>query len=243
MEYIEKYLQRGDNMKNVFNIIKYSLENYKLLYIIEMCILAVAIFIGIFNGGALENIISSISVVSLSMVVIITNTVAEIVLFNKQISREQGLLFFSTPIKGTEFIMAKVIEVVGVYAVVFLLNVIVFVIKYGLGELFIQHSFEVIYSAFSYIVWVIVLMFLMAIIWTYIKNSTLRVVTLVLLETVGMIIYEVVISFITYIIPYINIVTNGGIRYNIVEIIINSIVIIALGIFAAKRIDENLNIC
>nr|WP_302647084.1 hypothetical protein [uncultured Clostridium sp.] len=42
--------------------------------------------------------------------------------------------------------------------------------------------------------------------------------------------------------PYINIVTEGGKRYNIIEIAINFVAIILLGVYCVKRIDNNLNI-
>ena len=85
-------------------------------------------------------------------------------------------------------------------------------------------------------------MFFIAIVNSYIASTGLRVLAILALEVIGMPIYSTVISLIVYILPYINIVTEGGKRYNIIEIAMNFAAIILLGVYCAKRIDNNLNI-
>lgn len=178
----------------------------------------------------------------ISMMVIIINTVAQVVLFTKQINKEQGYLFFAAPINGKQFIVAKIIEVIGVYLMIFIINILYLLIKFGLNNLFVQHGFTVIYGAFSYVTWIVVLLFFIAIVNSYIASTGLRVLAILALEVIGMPIYSTVISLIVYILPYINIVTEGGKRYNIIEIAINFVAIILLGVYCVKRIDNNLNI-
>ena len=108
--------------------------------------------------------------------------------------------------------------------------------------LFVQHGFTAIYGAFSYVTWIVVLLFFIAIVNSYIASTGLRVLAILALEVIGMPIYSTVISLIVYILPYINIVTEGGERYNIIEIAMNFAAIILLGVYCAKRIDNNLNI-
>ena len=71
-------------------------------------------------------------------------------------------------------------------------------------------------------------MFFIAIVNSYIASTGLRVLAILALEVIGMPIYSTVISLIVYILPYINIVTEGGKRYNIIEIAINFVAIILL---------------
>ena len=229
-------------MENTINIIKYSIKNYKLLYIVEAIIIGIAFLTGIVNEGIVSNFISSATVMGISMMVIIINTVAQVVLFTKQINKEQGYLFFAAPINGKQFIVAKIIEVIGVYLMIFIINILYLLIKFGLNNLFVQHGFTAIYGAFSYVTWIVVLLFFIAIVNSYIASTGLRVLAILALEVIGMPIYSTVISLIVYILPYINIVTEGGKRYNIIEIAINFVAIILLGVYCAKRIDNNLNI-
>ena len=229
-------------MENIINIIKYSIKNYKLLYIVEAIIIGIAFLTGIVNEGIVSNFISSATVIGISMTVITINTVAQVVLFTKQINKEQGYLFFAAPINGKQFIVAKIIEVIGVYLMIFIINILYLLIKFGLNNLFVQHGFTAIYGAFSYVTWIVVLLFFIAIVNSYIASTGLRVLAILALEVIGMPIYSTVISLIVYILPYINIVTEGGKRYNIIEIAINFVAIILLGVYCAKRIDNNLNI-
>lgn len=229
-------------MENIINIIKYSIKNYKLLYIVEAVIIGISFLTGIVNEGIVSNLISSATVMGISMMVIIINTVAQVVLFTKQINKEQGYLFFAAPINGKQFIVAKIIEVIGVYLMIFIINILYLLIKFGLNNLFVQHGFTAIYGAFSYVIWIVVLLFFIAIVTSYIASTGLRVLAILALEVIGMPIYSTVISLIVYILPYINIVTEGGKRYNIIEIAINFVAIILLGVYCAKRIDNNLNI-
>ena len=229
-------------MENIINIIKYSIKNYKLLYIVEAIIIGIVFLTGIVNEGIVSNFISSATVIGISMTVITINTVAQVVLFTKQINKEQGYLFFVAPINGKQFIVAKIIEVIGVYLMIFILNILHLLIKIGLNNLFVQHGFTAIYGAFSYVTWIVVLLFFIAIVNSYIASTGLRVLAILALEVIGMPIYSTVISLIVYILPYINIVTEGGKRYNIIEIAINFVAIILLGVYCVKRIDNNLNI-
>lgn len=124
-------------MENIINIIKYSIKNYKLLYIVEAVIIGISFLTGIVNEGIVSNLISSATVMGISMMVIIINTVAQVVLFTKQINKEQGYLFFAAPINGKQFIVAKIIEVIGVYLMILIINILYLLIKFGFNNLFI----------------------------------------------------------------------------------------------------------
>lgn len=229
-------------MKNIVNIIKYSLKEYKVLYMVETLILFITFLSGIFKEGNLSTLIHSASIMGISIIIIIINTVAQVVLFTNQIKKEQGALLFTTPIKGIEFIVAKAIEVIGIYLAILVINIIYLIIKFGFTQLFMQYGFTMIYGVFSYIIWIVVLLFFIPVVNSYISKSGLRVLVIILLETIGMSIYSAIVSLIVSILPYVNIVTNSGIRYNLVEIAINIAAIITLGIYSSKRIDNNLNI-
>lgn len=231
-------------MKNISKILKYSIRNYKMLYLVEGILLILTLLGGIVKSNTFfGQIISSISIASLSIVVIIINTVAQIVLFYKQIRKEYGSLLFLMPIKGYEFIIAKIMEVILVYLAIVLINIISVVLMYGTKNLLFNYNFEAIYGLSSYVIWVIVLMLIIAIMTTYIFRGSIRVITIIGIETVGMGIYHWIVSIITDILPYINIVSSAGNRFNLVEISVNVLAIIALAVFATKRIDESLDIC
>ena len=101
-------------MKNVLNILKYNFGKYnsgisKILYIIAfiiLCILTLGIFIKVPFIGELMSIMN-IAFISTFLGI---NFVTSIIKFISQISKDNGKLIFTLPIKSWEFMIAKYIE-------------------------------------------------------------------------------------------------------------------------------------
>lgn len=100
----------------------------------------------------------------------------------------------------------------------------------------------VLLSVVSYSSWLIVLLMIIVTAASYIEKNGLRVLAVVGFETIGLSIYSLLIAQITNIIPKINLVIQTGNKINLVEVIINLIVIVGLGYFSARSIDEKLSI-
>lgn len=101
-------------MKNVLNILKYNFGKYnsgisKILYIISfiiLCILTLGIFIKVPFIGELMSIMN-IAFISTFLGI---NFVTSVIKFISQISKDNGKLIFTLPIKSWEFMIAKYIE-------------------------------------------------------------------------------------------------------------------------------------
>ena len=119
-------------MKNIINIIKYNFAKYnmgvgKVFYIIGL-ILILLVNISTFTRIPYVSEILSFINIGFVATFLAVNFITSIVIFYKQVSREEGRLIFTFPIKSWEFIMAKFIEFIiiqgGFAVIVYLFSLI-----------------------------------------------------------------------------------------------------------------------
>lgn len=101
-------------MKNIINIIKYNFAKYnmgigKIFYIIGL-ILILLVNISTFTRIPYVSEILSFINIGFVATFLAVNFITSIVIFYKQVSREEGRLIFTFPIKAWEFIIAKFSE-------------------------------------------------------------------------------------------------------------------------------------
>lgn len=101
-------------MSNVLNILKYNFGRYnsgisKIVYVVAfmiLCISTLGIFIRVPFIGELISVMN-ITFISTFLAI---NFITSIIKFSSQISKDNGKLIFTLPIKAWEFIIAKYIE-------------------------------------------------------------------------------------------------------------------------------------
>lgn len=244
-------------MRNCINIIKYNLKNHKVLYIVELAVLLTCLIAGIGSKKIITfSLLNAANGTLAAFVIIVINTVVQIVLTCKEVKKENGNLLFTVPIKGWEYILAKVLEVFLVNLVVFAISALSLGTNGGVQAIIGEFTmgtlngssigsmavWGVLLSVVSYSSWLIVLLMIIVTAASYIEKNGLRVLAVVGFETIGLSIYSLLIAQITNIIPKINLVIQTGNKINLVEVIINLIVIVGLGYFSARSIDEKLSI-
>lgn len=222
-------------MKNILNIMKYSFNSLKLLYFIEAIIigigLVVSMLISRFTGG-----LDTLVLVSL---IATMNFVAHIILFAKQLSKDNGNLLFLAPIKGIEFIVGNLFEMAIINLVVVAIMSIINYKGLNFGILVTNISISI-----EFISIYLVITALIGIIAPYIRNKFLSVITIIILSSVGSGIYNSFIWIVSKVTPYVymTIGKNNTIEIDLIEVAIGIVAIIFLQILAARSIDKKLDI-
>lgn len=119
-------------MKNIINIIKYNFAKYnmgvgKVFYIIGL-ILILLVNISTFTRIPYVSEILSFINIGFIATFLAVNFITSIIIFYKQVSRDEGRLIFTFPIKSWEFIIAKFSEFIiiqgGFAVIVYLFSLI-----------------------------------------------------------------------------------------------------------------------
>lgn len=224
-------------MKNIVNVMKYSFKSLKILYFIELIIVLLGLvtgrFIAMFTGG--WDIVAVVATLGTA------NFIAHIILFSNQLSKEYGRLLFITPIRGIEFIIGNLLELILVNLGFILITIIINIVNIGTinSEILIS-----MVASMWLIVAYLIITSLIVIFASYIRNTFLVIITVVFASIIGNGVYEAISSRILGWLPYVY-MTIG--ERNIIEIdIISSIlglgILIALQIVAASHIDKKIDI-
>lgn len=227
-------------MKNILNIMKYSFKSLRILYFIEVILLLVGLIIGNF----LSQFTGGWDVIAMVSTIATMNFIAHIILFANQLSKEYGYLLFLTPIKGIEFIVGNLLELVSANLIVIILVLIVNLINTGaINTEILQTSVAV---ATGLIMGYLIITSLIGIVSPYIRNTFLAVIAIIIISVLGGGIYDFITSIILNVMPYVYIAINIG-NSNIIEIdIISSILsiltIMGLQLIAASYIDKKIDI-
>ncbi|MGL5353808.1 MAG: hypothetical protein ACRDA5_10875, partial [Clostridium sp.] len=156
-------------MKNVLNIIKYSFNSLKLLYFIEAIILiiggVISILISRFTGG-LDTIV-------LVSVMATMNFIAHFILFAKELSKDNGNLLFLAPIKGIEFIIGNLLELVIVNIIIVAIMSLINIGSFNMELLQINISISI-----GLITAYLIITSLIGIVAPYIRNKFLSVIVI-----------------------------------------------------------------
>lgn len=222
-------------MKNIKNILWFSLRSYKIFYAILLSILLGLSILDIFILGCPtgEDLISFMSIITIVAFIFL------IIQFCNEISKGQGRLLFMTPIKAWEFLSAKYILHTGVQIIIVAsTSLIAFFGNVKLeSEIFITGlsllcSFAVIY---------IIICSLIIIYGSYISNEGIVVVLVVITSIILPSLLGFIVERSLYFLPYFYL-RIGGFEIDILFTII-MIALFGFMIYISNRLlDTKLDI-
>jgi len=224
-------------MKNIVNVMKYSFKSLKILYFIELIIVLLGLvtgrFIAMFTGG--WDIVVVVATLGTA------NFIAHIILFSNQLSKEYGSLLFLTPIKGIEFIIGNLLELILINLLIMIMVILVNIINIGSVNSGILLSMA---SSMWLIVAYLIITSLIAIFASYIRNTFLVIISVVFASIIGNAIYEGIASRILGWLPYVymTIGKSNNIEIDIISAILGLAVLIGIQIVAASHIDKKIDI-
>ncbi|MBB6623677.1 hypothetical protein H7E67_09565 [Clostridium gasigenes] len=225
-------------MKNILNIIKYSFKSLRILYFIEFLILLV----GLVSGKFLSQFTGGWDVLAIVSTIATMNFISYIILFSKQISKDYGYLLFLTPIKGIEFIVGNLLGLVSANLIVIIIALIVNLINIGeINSGILQTSVTVIMGLITAY---LIITALIGIFSSYIRNTFLSIIAIIIIFSIGSLIYDFITSIILSIMPYVYITIGNSyiIEIDVISSIIGILTVLALQIIAGKYIDKKIDI-
>ena len=225
-------------MKNILNIMKYSFKSLRILYFIEFLILLV----GLISGKFLSQFTGGWDVIAIVSTIATMNFISYIILFSKQISKDYGYLLFLTPIKGIEFIVGHLLELVSANLIVIIIALIVNLINTGeINSGILQTSITVIMGLITAY---LIITALIGIFSSYIRNTFLSIIAIIIIFSIGSLIYDFITSIILSIMPYVYITIGNSniIEIDVISSILGILTVLALQIIAGKYIDKKIDI-
>ncbi|MBS6500868.1 MAG: hypothetical protein KH415_04385 [Clostridium sp.] len=231
-------------MKNVLNILKYNFGKYnsgisKILYIISfiiLCILTLGIFIKVPFIGELMSIMN-IAFISTFLGI---NFVTSIIKFISQISKDNGKLIFTLPIKSWEFMIAKYIEFIILQGSIAVVAYIVSSISGNtMAEVVKMASFGV---AFGTIAAYIVITSFIVIFSTYIYNIGLCILSVIVGGGIIQGFVAGINEFITNLFPYVYLKIGSFIEIDLISMLLGILWVGILVTMAVNHLDKKLDI-
>lgn len=172
----------------------------KVFYIVGLVILCFN-FIGMFARIPILGEMISLLNIGFVVTFLSINFIWSLVRFQTQISKEKGKLLFTLPIKSHEFIIAKIIEFILIQGIIVFITMLMTLISgNSLRDLVNLSSIAVMYG--TIIAYIIIISF-MVIFSSYIKNTALYILSVVIGGSIIQGIVEGIIKTITNFLPYI----------------------------------------
>lgn len=231
-------------MKNIINIIKYNFAKYnmgagKVFYIIGL-ILILLVNISTFTRIPYVSEILSFINIGFVATFLAVNFITSIVIFYKQVSRDEGRLIFTFPIKAWEFIIAKFIEFIIIQGGFTLLVCLFSLISANSVSSLVR--LVSISTAFGTIVAYIFISSFIVIFSSYFNNAVL--VTLAVIFGGGFIqsIVEGVIWAVTRVFPYVYMRVGTFIEVDIINTLLSLLWTGVLVYMAIYHLDKKLDI-
>ncbi|MCF0148818.1 MAG: hypothetical protein HUJ77_10540 [Clostridium sp.] len=231
-------------MKNIINLLKYNFGKYhmsksKIFYIIGLIILCFN-FIGMFTKIPFLSEIVSLLNVGFVVTFLSINFVWQIVRFQTQISKEKGKLLFTFPIKSNEFMIAKIIEFIIIQGIIVLItNLVSLISGNSLGGLVNLSSTAVMYG--TVIAYIIIISF-MVICSSYIYNTALAILTVIIGGSIVQGIVEGIIKIVTNLLPYIYMRIGARIEIDLLYSLLSLAWVIFIVYLAIYHLDKKLDI-
>lgn len=191
-------------MKNVISILKYNFGKYhtgisKILYITGFAILCISTLATFSRIPIISGFMSLLDIAFISTFLGL-NFIGSIIRFIRQISKENGKLLFTFPIKSSEFLIAKILEFIIIQGAIVLVAYITSLLAgNSLADLIKISSVAVMYG--TIIAYVVIISFIV-IVSSYVNNMALRGVAVVIGGSVIVGIAERIIEGITNFFPY-----------------------------------------
>lgn len=231
-------------MNNIINLLKYNFGKYhmsksKIFYIIGLVILCFN-SIGIFTRIPILGEMLSLLNIGFVVTFLSINFIWSLVRFQTQISKEKGKLLFTLPIKSHEFIIAKIIEFILIQGIIVFITMLMTLISgNSLRDLVNLSSTAVMYG--TIIAYIIIISF-MVIFSSYIKNTALCILVVIIGGSIIQGIVEGIIKAITNFLPYIYMKIGTFIEIDLLHSLLSLSWIIFIVYLAIYHLDKKLDI-
>ncbi|WP_291648685.1 hypothetical protein [Clostridium sp.] len=231
-------------MNNVLNILKYNFGKYnsgisKILYVIAfviLCILTLGIFIKIPFVGELMSIMNIVFISTFLGI----NFITSIIKFISQISKDNGKLIFTLPIKAWEFMIAKYLEFIILQGSIAVMAYIISSLSNNtMAEVVKMASFGV---AFGTTAAYIVITSFIVIFSSYIYNVGLCVLAVIVGGGIIQGFVSEINRFITNLFPYIYLKIGSFIEIDLISTLLGILWVGILVTMAVNHLDKKLDI-
>ncbi|MDI9219033.1 hypothetical protein [Clostridium tertium] len=231
-------------MKNILNILKYNFGKYnsgisKILYMsvfIILCMLTLGIFIKVPFIGELMSVMS-IAFISTFLAI---NFITSIIKFISQISKDNGKLIFTLPIKAWEFMIAKYIEFIILQGSIALVAYIVSSLSgNAMAEVVKMAVFGV---AFGTTAAYIVITSFIVIFSSYIYNVGLCILAVIVGGGIIQSFVSGINRFITNLFPYVYLKLGSFIEIDLISMLLGILWVGILVTIAINYLDKKLDI-
>lgn len=231
-------------MKNILNILKYNFGKYnsgisKILYMsafIILCMLTLGIFIKVPFIGELMSVMS-IAFISTFLAI---NFIISIIKFISQISKDNGKLIFTLPIKAWEFMIAKYIEFIILQGSIALVAYIVSSLSgNAMAEVVKMAVFGV---AFGTTAAYIVITSFIVIFSSYIYNVGLCILAVIVGGGIIQSFVSGINRFITNLFPYVYLKLGSFIEIDLISMLLGILWVGILVTIAINHLDKKLDI-
>lgn len=231
-------------MRNIINLLKYNLGKYhtgtsKILYIIGFSFLIINTFSILIAIPGLREVLALFNIGVISTFLSI-NLLLAIVRFVRQISKEKGKLLFTLPVKSNEFLISKILEFIIVQgAIVIVAYIMALILPSSVASLIRKVSISVAYG--TTVSYIIIISFITIAI-SYIKNTALGVITVLIGGSIITGIADKIINLITNLFPYLYINIGGFIEIDIIYFLLSLASITLLVYLAIYHLEKKLDI-
>lgn len=231
-------------MRNIINLLKYNFGKYhtgtsKILYIIGFSFLIINTFSILIAIPGLREVLALFNIGVISTFLSI-NLILAIVRFVRQISKEKGKLLFTLPVKSNEFLISKILEFIIVQGVIVIVAYIMaLILPSSVASLIRKVSISVAYG--TTVSYIIIISFITIAI-SYIKNTALGVITVLIGGSIITGIADKIINLITNLFPYLYINIGGFIEIDIIYFLLSLASITLLVYLAIYHLEKKLDI-
>lgn len=231
-------------MRNIINLLKYNFGKYhtgtsKILYIIGFSFLIINTFSILIAIPGLREVLALFNIGVISTFLSI-NLLLAIVRFVRQISKEKGKLLFTLPVKSNEFLISKILEFIIVQgAIVIVAYIMALILPSSVASLIRKVSISVAYG--TTVSYIIIISFITIAI-SYIKNTALGVITVLIGGSIITGIADKIINLITNLFPYLYINIGGFIEIDIIYFLLSLASITLLVYLAIYHLEKKLDI-
>lgn len=226
------------SLKSILSIAKHTFKTLRIIYIIEGFLLALSLF----SNNFFSQFTLGIDLISMVSILLTANFISHIIVFSLQISKEHGNLLFLTPINGIEFILGHLLELITINLLIITITTIVGSLNTNTFTSFLTTS-----SFFLFIGLItahLIISAFICIVSSYIKNTGLCVLAVIICCGIAQSIYfifsKVILSFLPYF--YVSVNIFGTVHIDIFSVVLNIIAIVTLQLIAAYMIDKKLDI-
>lgn len=229
-------------MKNIISIIKFNIFNKIRLIIWGIAFLVLIMLFGIFRIFNVPVEIVGINSVAVGASLLGVYFILSLLKMCVQLSKERGRMLFMAPIKGWEYLSAKIIEFAIIQVIAGSIIVLVSILG-GVTDEFLTVILIPIYGVvYGTIVGYIVVASFIILFASYIKSLPLCILATFFGVTIISVLAQIIIRMVSGLFPYVYIAINDIIYIDVISTVLGLGAMVLLFIIASKEFDDSLEI-